>query len=629
MPAAAVAAPGCGPRTPALVAALEAGTWTRRAADESQSRRARTFPAASNRPGVTRRAPSAICSCWRWTLRAGLPARHQERQLRQHRRRCRAACRRRCFEAYLNAARARSAAWPSAIATRRPSIPPTAAPGYVSQHPWDHVGRRTLRHARREWSSSTCSRPIAEVRIRGGPGVGIRTRATKTIDISINRPRRVALVEYETGPAGGRRRAAAGRAECAPRPILIKAGAASRCRRVSCAASRGTVRGSHSPARIGRSPAAGSGGPGHQPRCRTVRDLVIKGPYNVHRHLRNADAPRRSSPAGRTTVRGGAAVAARVRSSPGSASDAYRRGVDRGRARSPDAALRERRRRRPGWVRWGLVRQVGRVGRVSRVRPVDSKRVCVGAPRGDPGESSLHLPPRKRSRTPRAPGGTFRRRPTWTLAVAPLRSSCGARPPDQELLDGSPARAGSRPPATLEKQTAPGPWPRRRARADAAGHALRRAVAAAAGRGQGPSPIRTNYPNFDDNLGPAAMRRETELFFDSLVRDDRSALDLFRADYTFRQRSARPGHYGFPRRPRASQFRRVTYPRRYAARGLLGQGSVLVQGVARQTAPSPGAGAASWVDGSADGLGAAGPAAGPDRGRRSRETARRRRTARC
>src|SRR5207245_10920874 len=40
------------------------------------------------------------------------------------------------------------------------------------------------------------------------------------------------------------------------------------------------------------------------------------------------------------------------------------------------------------------------------------------------------------------------------------------------------------------------------------------------------------YPNFDNNLA-ASMRRETELFFNSLVREDRGVHDLYRADYTF------------------------------------------------------------------------------------------------
>ena len=40
------------------------------------------------------------------------------------------------------------------------------------------------------------------------------------------------------------------------------------------------------------------------------------------------------------------------------------------------------------------------------------------------------------------------------------------------------------------------------------------------------------FPDFDDNLRQA-FRRETELFFDSIVREDRNVLDLLTADYTF------------------------------------------------------------------------------------------------
>ena len=79
------------------------------------------------------------------------------------------------------------------------------------------------------------------------------------------------------------------------------------------------------------------------------------------------------------------------------------------------------------------------------------------------------------------------------------------------------------------------------------------------------------FLDFDDNLREA-MRQETELFFRSQVRDDRSVLDLLRADYTFlNARLAR--HYGIPG-VYGSHFRRVamTDPVR---RGLLGHGSIL------------------------------------------------------
>ena len=47
------------------------------------------------------------------------------------------------------------------------------------------------------------------------------------------------------------------------------------------------------------------------------------------------------------------------------------------------------------------------------------------------------------------------------------------------------------------------------------------------------------FPNFDDNLRQA-FRRETELFFDSIMREDRSVLDLLTAELHVRQRAARP-----------------------------------------------------------------------------------------
>jgi hypothetical protein len=80
------------------------------------------------------------------------------------------------------------------------------------------------------------------------------------------------------------------------------------------------------------------------------------------------------------------------------------------------------------------------------------------------------------------------------------------------------------------------------------------------------------FPNFDSQLADA-MRRETELFFDSLVREDRSIMDLFVADYTFvNERLAR--HYGIPN-VAGDRFRRVTYVDD-TRRGILGHGSVLV-----------------------------------------------------
>src|SRR2546426_4167475 len=90
------------------------------------------------------------------------------------------------------------------------------------------------------------------------------------------------------------------------------------------------------------------------------------------------------------------------------------------------------------------------------------------------------------------------------------------------------------------------------------------------------------FPDFDDNLRQA-FRRETELFFASIIREDRSALDMLNADYTFvNERLAR--HYGIPG-VYGDRFRRVTLtdPNR---RGLLGQGSILsLTSVATRTSP--------------------------------------------
>jgi len=90
------------------------------------------------------------------------------------------------------------------------------------------------------------------------------------------------------------------------------------------------------------------------------------------------------------------------------------------------------------------------------------------------------------------------------------------------------------------------------------------------------------FPDFDDNLRQA-YKRETELLFDSIIREDRNVLDLMTADYTFvNERLARQygiaGIYG-------SQFRRVSVAEP-ARRGLLGQGSFLaVTSHAERTSP--------------------------------------------
>jgi mono/diheme cytochrome c family protein len=98
----------------------------------------------------------------------------------------------------------------------------------------------------------------------------------------------------------------------------------------------------------------------------------------------------------------------------------------------------------------------------------------------------------------------------------------------------------------------------------------------------GTDPNAQMFPDFDENLR-RSMRRETELLLDSVIREDRSALTLLDADYTFvDERLAR--HYGIPN-VYGSHFRRVavTDPNR---RGLLGHASILtVTSQANRTSP--------------------------------------------
>ena len=84
-------------------------------------------------------------------------------------------------------------------------------------------------------------------------------------------------------------------------------------------------------------------------------------------------------------------------------------------------------------------------------------------------------------------------------------------------------------------------------------------------------PTPGDFPNFDNELRQA-FRRETELFVESIIREDRSVLDLLNANYTFvNERLAR--HYRIPN-VYGSHFRRVTL-KQDERRGLLGQGSIL------------------------------------------------------
>ena len=138
--------------------------------------------------------------------------------------------------------------------------------------------------------------------------------------------------------------------------------------------------------------------------------------------------------------------------------------------------------------------------------------------------------------------------------------------PDDELLDLAAAGTLHRP-EVLEAQT-------RRMLGDPRAEAL---VENFAGQWlylrnvRALTPDEDRFPDFGEALR-RSFQRETELFFGSVLREDRSVLDFLTADYTFvNERLAR--HYGLPN-VYGSHFRRVTLPGA-SRRGLLGQGSIL------------------------------------------------------
>ncbi|MCU1330973.1 MAG: hypothetical protein JWN34_6343, partial [Bryobacterales bacterium] len=150
--------------------------------------------------------------------------------------------------------------------------------------------------------------------------------------------------------------------------------------------------------------------------------------------------------------------------------------------------------------------------------------------------------------------------------------------PDDELLDAA-IKNELHKPAVLEQQT-------RRMLADTRSKALitnfaeqwlhLRNLASI-------TPDMRAFPDFDDNLR-RAFRTETQLFLESIMRDDRNVLDMLRANYTFvNERLAK--HYGIPN-IYGSRFRRIDLDENTARGGLLRQGSILsVTSYATRTSP--------------------------------------------
>ena len=442
------------------------------------------------------------------------------------------------LEAYLNAASAISR---MAVGDRNaPTLDATyTSPGYVSQHPWDHVagapygtrGGMVVEHV-----FPADAEYVFEVDLVSGSNARL-----EDIDLSIN-GERVALIEYETGPAGG----ADGRGAVPMRsePILIRAGqqkvAAAFVRRLD-GPYEDLIR-PHDWSYAG----GGSGGPGITT-LPHVRDLIIKGPYRTTGISETSS--RQKIFACRPTVAAEERSCARqIISSLGG--DAYRRSLS--------------------------------AGEVDRLMPFYERGAAKGGFEGGVRSAleAVLASPYFIFRLEREPE-TARPGASYRVADLDLASRLSffiwGTPPDQELLTLAGQNKLSAP-GTLEKQA-------RRMLADPRADALGTRFAYQWLRLQDVGKVHPDpnfYPNFDDNLS-AAMIRETEMFFNSLVHEDRSLLDLYRADYTFvNERLAQ--HYGFPG-VAGDHFRRVPYPDD-TRRGVLGQGSVLVQtSLANRTSP--------------------------------------------
>jgi cytochrome c551/c552 len=150
--------------------------------------------------------------------------------------------------------------------------------------------------------------------------------------------------------------------------------------------------------------------------------------------------------------------------------------------------------------------------------------------------------------------------------------------PDDELLDA--AIVGKlKTPATLEQQV-------RRMLADPRSESMVTNFAAQwlyLRDVEAKQPDEVLFPDFDETLR-SAFQRETELFLDSILRENRSVMELLTANYTFlNERLAK--HYGIPN-VQGSWFRRVTLPEGSPRGGLLGQGSILtLTSYANRTSP--------------------------------------------
>ena len=410
-------------------------------------------------------------------------------------------------------------------------------PEYISQHPWDHVegapygthGGMVIDHlfpANAEY--------VFAMTFNGG-----RNARLEDVDISID-GERVALLHYTRSGAGADGRGGSGiRTE----PIMLRAGQ----HKVSAA----FIRRGDGPYEDLLRPhewslaGGGSGGNGITS-LPHLRDLMVSGPYNTTGISETATRSKVFSC--RPTVPSEELGCAREIVSR-LASEAYRRPL------SDNDISGLMNFYSAGSARGGFEGGVRRALEAILASPHFVFRFEREPENKDPGE-------------------------TYRLSDVDLASRLSfflwGMPPDAELLEI--AAEGKLSNKELERQS-------QRMLADPRSEALGTRFAGLWLRLQDLYKVRPDpnfYPNFDENLADA-MRRETELFFYDLVREDKSFLELFSADYTFvNERLAR--HYGIPG-VSGNHFRRVDYLEDQR-RGLLGQGSVLVlTSMANRTSP--------------------------------------------
>ena len=410
-------------------------------------------------------------------------------------------------------------------------------PEYISQHPWDHVegapygtrGGMVIDHV-----FPADAEYVFAMTFNGG-----RNARLEDVDISID-GERVALLHYTRSGAGADGRGGSGiRTE----PIMLRAGQ----HKVSAA----FIRRGDGPYEDLLRPhewslaGGGSGGNGITS-LPHLRDLMVSGPYNTTGISETATRSKIFSC--RPTVPSEELGCAREIVSR-LASEAYRRPL------SDNDISGLMNFYSAGSARGGFEGGVRRALEAILASPHFVFRFEREPENKDPGE-------------------------TYRLSDVDLASRLSfflwGMPPDAELLEI--AAEGKLSNKELERQS-------QRMLADPRSEALGTRFAGLWLRLQDLYKVRPDpnfYPNFDENLADA-MRRETELFFYDLVREDKSFLELFSADYTFvNERLAR--HYGIPG-VSGNHFRRVDYLEDQR-RGLLGQGSVLVlTSMANRTSP--------------------------------------------